>query len=619
MEKIRSTLWVCVLFSFSLAGCLTDAPGSASESVYVSPAGSDLGSGSEAFPFRTIERAQVWVRERFNKPGHRTVYLRAGTYSLTKTLRFGPDDGGGNNGQVVYQSYPNERAVLSGGTPITGWSQSGSLSYAYVPGLYSRQLYSAAPEHDQPQPVRYPQSGYARLLGFQFVPGGCDGTLNPTANSHLDYVTVELTEALAPADVDALNSAELVILKAFTQSRLPISHIVAVGPRTLRVYPAGVSRKLEGCNFESQHEAGYRVYFERGWKFFANPAVFLPAPGSFVLANDSIYFYARPGDGVEAGGILVPHLETLVEVEGAENLAFRGLTFAHTNWSTPSWNGYIGGQAGMTGFCPEFVSQGFCRVPAMIEIHSAKGVAIERSSIYHAGAHGVRIQKSSRVGLLQNRLSNIAGNAIVAGSFSTDASLASAEILIENNVMRSIGRMYDGVGVLGGYLRDSRILRNSIYEVSYSGISLGWFGLGHLPASNTVVERNNIGYVNLLHSDGGGIYVMEGSKGTTVTANYIHHIEDTDSGFTSNTRHGIYLDHKASHVTVSDNQIESVPSGIFLQSQTGYEAQFNVVQKIWMENVPTPVYQSELISPTNTVEWFLGRQPSIIEDSGARL
>ena len=91
---------------------------------YVSPTGSDSNPGTLTAPLQTITAAQTAVRAlTSNMIGNIVVYLRAGVYQLSAPLTFGVQDSGTNGFNVIYQAYNNEVPVISGGIPVTGWTQ----------------------------------------------------------------------------------------------------------------------------------------------------------------------------------------------------------------------------------------------------------------------------------------------------------------------------------------------------------------------------------------------------------------------------------------------------------------------------------------------------------------
>ena len=99
---------------------------------YVSLEGKDSWSGTlEApnraksdGPFATLDRARRAAHEL--KKGSRNtpiiVMVRGGTYFLSAPLKFDRGDSGKANAPVVYDAYPGEKPVVSGGRRITGWS-----------------------------------------------------------------------------------------------------------------------------------------------------------------------------------------------------------------------------------------------------------------------------------------------------------------------------------------------------------------------------------------------------------------------------------------------------------------------------------------------------------------
>lgn len=99
----------------------------AAQNFYVSTNGSDGNAGTLAAPFKTLEKARDTVRA-LSRPlpsGGVTVWLRGGIFYRTNTLMLtNVNDSGTLTAPVVYRSYSNEVAVISGGKSITaaGWS-----------------------------------------------------------------------------------------------------------------------------------------------------------------------------------------------------------------------------------------------------------------------------------------------------------------------------------------------------------------------------------------------------------------------------------------------------------------------------------------------------------------
>lgn len=111
--------------------------GQAQPDLYVAPGGHDSWSGrlpspnaqGTDGPLATVAAAQPWIRTKRQKQADRErawiVALRGGTYRLSETLTFTPEDAGTEMAPVIYQAYNNERPIISGGREITGWRTDG--------------------------------------------------------------------------------------------------------------------------------------------------------------------------------------------------------------------------------------------------------------------------------------------------------------------------------------------------------------------------------------------------------------------------------------------------------------------------------------------------------------
>ena len=115
------------------SGALLTLAGTApptSATFYVAPNGKDSWSGSLPAPnsggtdgpFATFDRARVAIAA-LNKANlsQVNVQFRAGTYYLPSTEMLASTDSGAQNLQIVYQNYPGETPVFSGGVRIQNW------------------------------------------------------------------------------------------------------------------------------------------------------------------------------------------------------------------------------------------------------------------------------------------------------------------------------------------------------------------------------------------------------------------------------------------------------------------------------------------------------------------
>ena len=81
--------------------------------------GSDAGAGTLAAPYATLTKARD-AADLVKSGGTVNVYLRGGTYYLSAPVVFGASNSGTSAAApIIYQSYPGEKAVISGGIKVT--------------------------------------------------------------------------------------------------------------------------------------------------------------------------------------------------------------------------------------------------------------------------------------------------------------------------------------------------------------------------------------------------------------------------------------------------------------------------------------------------------------------
>lgn len=115
MRRTIALIFIVVFCSGSLL-----LRGGGNPAIYVATTGSDGNSGTLASPFLTAGKAQTVARARLASGGCPIVYFRGGTYPISSALSFGASDSGSASCTVLWNSYPGENAVWSGGVDLTG-------------------------------------------------------------------------------------------------------------------------------------------------------------------------------------------------------------------------------------------------------------------------------------------------------------------------------------------------------------------------------------------------------------------------------------------------------------------------------------------------------------------
>jgi len=142
-------------------------------------------------------------------------------------------------------------------------------------------------------------------------------------------------------------------------------------------------------------------------------------------------------------------------------------------------------------------------------------------------------------------------------------------IRVENCKIHHVGVEFEGsVGIFAGYTQGTVIEGNEIYNLPYSGISIGW-GWGEedaggstypipfiyetpTPARDNRIANNHIHHVMQKRLDGGGVYTLGNQPGTVIENNHIH----DNPGWPG----GIYLDEGSGFIEVRGNRVYDVPT-----------------------------------------------------------
>ncbi|MNK55184.1 hypothetical protein D3C87_741920 [compost metagenome] len=586
--------------------------------IYVSTSGNDLSSGKIEAPLRTLEEAQKRVRLAKQKTASSIgVILRGGTYSLTQPLRFGVEDGGGDNQKIYYMSYPGEKAILSGGTPVMSWIATGVRGiYLTETPLKFRQLYLKSSDTigTRPQRARWPTEYHPanlpaykpelQVLSYQHQLGTCaNSTADNGILSSLKLKAAPL-DGLSPV---AFAGSELVILKAHTQTRLQMS-VVSSNGTEITVVPDQSGASLEGCNNFFGAARAFRAYFENSLDFVRNRQDWFLNRGAQTL-----YYIPKSPEQLAPGQVIMPRLEELLIIAGTDanpvrSLVFSGLEFRHTTWNLPSSDGYFGGQAGHGNFCK---SPEGCQVKASIQVKNADRPIFFQNTFAQIGGTALKIGTGvSSALILENLFEQISGTGLELGGVSSDVYTNQKEsrgAYIFGNLFQDIGLDYDGVGIFVGYAPDTVIASNKIRYVGYTGINVGVANAKNL-SQNVLVKQNEISEFMLTYDDGGALYTYEG-RGVSFIENYVHD-GYSDRGLRAQApfmHMGIYLDGFSNHITCERNVIANLAEGLFLQTAKGAEANNSVVAPLLLKDVDVR------ITTESAVMEVAGRTNNIIE------
>ncbi len=505
--------------------------------------GNDANPGTWGLPFKTVARAQAEVRSLLaTKPAAGNIAVNlSGQFWLSTPLTFTSVDSGQNGNFVIYQSVSNPQAMISGGTLLSNaWKLANPALNIYsmpVGSLRFRNL-------------------YVNGLRAQRARSSLPLSMSTTNSTGADVSSCGLPTVASdtPVEIVTLLQWEVFRCQGIWHPNQTVTASQPCWGQMLTSY-AGAPSKIS---------------------WLENALAFLTQKGQWFLDSTVgvLYYIPRTGEDMTLAQVIAPQQMNLIQANKLANVAFLGIEFSHTNWNEPdSPNGYVNAQA--EAFAPGSWAA-WVSTPSAFECVGCNNILVMDSKFDHLGTAGIHFGGGASTNLFfNNTISDTSAGGIQIGGFSAadanDPTLLSTGNSVENNMISSIGQEFFGsVGIFQGYAARSKIIGNTIHDIPYTGISVGWgWTLDASPNSHdNLILNNHIYNGTLVMQDGGGIYTLSQQMGTQISNNYIHDLggglPGVHNGIFSN---GIYLDNGSEYMTISNNVEVRIPSlGIFIQN-----------------------------------------------------
>ncbi len=474
-------------------------------------------------PIKTLAQARDAARAQHvkNRTAPVTIRISNGTYYLTETLVLTPEDS-----NTIWEAAPGARPVISGGRVIGPWKKSGSTWTADATGPYFRQLFISG---RRAQRARTPNFGYLRMEG----PSSQDKPFK------LRYRGNDIKQAWAER-----GDVEVIGFFAWADIRMTITGIdEAAHVATLSTNPR-----------PSNKEPDARYYVE-------NTPDALDTAGEWYLDKDKQTVSYRPmaGENMLEEQVIAPAIPQLIRLEGkpeagetVKNVTFRGLKFAHADWTMPP-QGYADTQAAVPA-------------GAAIEGIGALDCKIEKCSIAHSGGYAVWFGRGSkRNHVLASEMFDLGGGGVKIGEPKQTPNEAEQnyENVIADNHIHDVGLVYaPAVGIWVMQSGRNQIIHNHVHDLFYTAISVGWtWGYGPNQSKGNLIAFNHLHNIGKeILSDMGGIYTLGMQPGTIIRNNLIHDISSfTYGGW------GIYPDEGSTEMLIENNIVYNCKSAGFHQ------------------------------------------------------
>jgi hypothetical protein len=520
--------------------------------IYISTNGNDSNNGTNQFPFATLERAQKEILKTGveNESEEITIWIAEGNYSIQTSLTFAVSDFGKIQNKVTFKALPGEKVQISGGVEIVGWKKNkdgiweANLPENLSSSIKVRELFI---NNERAVRARFPNNDFLRVNKV-----GADRRTNFFfANG--DFPLIQQPE-----------NVELVLLHDWSVSRIKVKEINTIENKLTAVDSIGAKNP---DFFNLDHWEEHPRYF------LENAIEFLDAGFEWFYDKLKQKFYLKLPENKNPTQmkISIPISEGLIHFAGSENhpvknIHFEGITFRHSLWNIPE-QGYGGVQA--CHYDPRPNADGWNVVPAAIFAEWAENCSFENCSFENLGGSGLWFGTGCKnCSIINSVFNDISGNGIMIGEgrdrvvngepwWKVAKNQAATGNQIKNCVVKKCGeQFYGAVGIWCGLTVETVIKNNEIYDLPYTGISIGWMWSPEpTPCRDNVIDGNHIHHILQVLSDGGGIYSLGLQPGSKILNNHIHDVRINAGRAESN---GMFLDEGTTDVIIANNLIYNI-------------------------------------------------------------
>ena len=556
--------------------------------IYVSLQGNDKNPGTKEAPFNTLNRAIKQAREwrRLDRPevaGGIYIRLEEGVYAQRNSLFLRPEDSGTPDSPTVICAVDGAHPVISGGVAVTGWKR--GYNHPAIPEKLKQKIWSAEAPLIGNRRVETRQmwvNGHKVQRAAQFPGGGLERMID--FNPEEQTITIPVSQSVNPKRLQNAGQLEMIVHQRWAIAILRVKSIDAKdGQAVVRFHEP--ESYLEFAHPWPQPVIGG----EKGNSSFCltNALELLDQPGEWFqeYPSGTIYYYPQASENMETAEVIIPTLETLVTIDGTlsrpvKHIQFNGITFEHTSWMRPSYQGHVTLQGGFPLLDAyklqepglpekaELENQAWITRPeTAIRVRGAEHIDFKHCTFRHLSSTGLDYEWAVTASSVEDcQFTDIGGTALLVGAFPdgglethipfipADVRELCSHITIRNNFISNVTNEDWGcVGIGAGYVRNMDISHNEVCHLNYSGICVGW-GWTSLESGmcNNRIEANYVHHFARRLYDAGGLYTLSNQPGSVMRNNRIEHL--IEAPYATNDRaFYIYLDEATDGYTMENN------------------------------------------------------------------
>ena len=462
-----------------------------------------------------------------------TVYLEGGTHRREKTFTLTELDSGKNGYQIIYRSYPNQTALISGGSELSGWTK-------HEGEIYKLQLSDTDVNTDNNFRELYidGKRAYRAREPRLFRAMSWHHDENKKINGYV----------VSKNHISKFNNdseVEFIWSMNWRQHRLLVDKIEAREDGNFNV----IMKQPFMTQALREDFPSARANFNRPF-FVENAYELLNEPGEWYYDRSSktLYYWPKKDQDMNQVKAVIPRLETLVSLKGSskakkvENVSFTELAFKHTVWQKAYKEGATSIQANHYNVQPAIVDSenngtgshtDNAELPrGAVELEYTKNIDFISNKLAHTGATGIILLNGCiDTEIRKNHITDISETSIIIGSWvhnfiDQDHEELCEDILIRNNIINGTGLQYWGAPAIQMYYSDSMTIEhNEILHSNYGGIQFGWNGWqgtekDSTSSRNTIIRYNKIAEFTKKTGDSGSIYSLGQQPNTEIYENY---------------------------------------------------------------------------------------------------